>query len=99
SLFLYNSEIFYAFTQDILRSHRILSTHNISKLIISFDSLSSPSIKKSEFLLRRNNPVIHHCNIAKWDSILNGFDNNIALNWIHINESVSIYIYTLHFIL
>ncbi|PIO86275.1 hypothetical protein BSQ38_00030 [Pediococcus damnosus] len=29
SLFLYNSEIFYAFTQDILRSHTTLTNHNL----------------------------------------------------------------------
>ncbi|GAA2841682.1 hypothetical protein GCM10019815_02940 [Pediococcus damnosus] len=29
SLFLYNSEIFYAFTQDILCSHTTLTNHNL----------------------------------------------------------------------
>ena len=38
SLFLYNSEIFYAFTQDILRSHQLSNGHYITgnrKLVIS----------------------------------------------------------------
>ncbi len=33
SLFLYNSEIFYAFTQDILRSHLIVPIYHLIFLL------------------------------------------------------------------
>ncbi|MBZ1530970.1 hypothetical protein J3324_02780, partial [Leuconostoc mesenteroides] len=55
SLFLYNSEIFYAFTQDILRSHGFRSSNNNRVFLVDSQLSEKYCLLRNDVSWSRNN--------------------------------------------